>query len=325
MKRRYLITSVIALALAGVLGIGATLAYFSDNDAAKNTFTVGKVAIDLDEPSWVPEDAQDLEPGDSVAKDPAITNTGKNPAYMIMKVEGMDQMRANAFEVYFDDDNWVPVDADGSALTPAIVDAAASLTGNAEAQLADGYYVYVGANQGVVAVGEVTEPLFETVYYTTAGTGAEFGDYLVRGILNAQKSGVSHYEIWEKTDLGANANAFDSRDAAEAYEAANLLAGGAADIYEVEPDDVSGKFVIWERTAWDAALNQANSFDTYDKAADFIVSKDGLNASAATYTFDMDLSAYAIQSENVTFGNSVDGYDWVRILLGSDATVSGNN
>lgn len=49
MKRRNVLTLVLALVLVAALAVGATLAYFTDVDAEKNTFTMGKVDINLDE------------------------------------------------------------------------------------------------------------------------------------------------------------------------------------------------------------------------------------------------------------------------------------
>lgn len=322
MKKRNLIVCVIALVLIATLGIGATLAYLTDNDTAKNTFTVGKVEIDLVEPDWNPDDAQDIEPGDVIDKDPAVVNTGKNSAYMMIKVEGMNEMRTNAFEVYFDDDNWVLVDENGKTLDISMVTEDKSLTGKEEAQLVNGYYVYVGGadeEKGIVKATESTLPLFEKVYYTTAGTGSEFETYMVMGMLNQEKNGVSHYEIWQKATVEENdTNSFDTREAAEAYVEANYP---NADL-KVERDDTSKKYVIWEKSTWAAEKDQENNFASYDAAADFIVSADGLDAAEeTTYTFDLDLTAYSIQSENVEFVTEEDGkdiYSWVKIVIDAE-------
>jgi len=249
MKKRNLITSVVALSLVSLLGIGATLAYLTDSEAATNTFTSGSVKIDLVEPSWDPENGQDLAPGDVIPKDPAIVNVGRNDAYMMLKVEGMDAMSAIGFEANYDDENWVLVDETGKKVAV-----------NTDA-LVDGYYVY----DGVVAAGEATEPLFEEVRYTIGATGAEFGEYTVKGILNAEKNGVSHYEIWK-------------------------------DEAKME-------------------LSVENSFKSYDLAADYIVAKDGLDAAAETsYTFDLKVTGYGIQAENITFVEG-DVYGWVATSL----------
>lgn len=48
MKKRNVLTIALSLSMAGVIAVGATLAYFTDStDAKTNTFTMGHVAIDL--------------------------------------------------------------------------------------------------------------------------------------------------------------------------------------------------------------------------------------------------------------------------------------
>lgn len=82
-KKKSIIAGVI---LALILVVGGVIAYFTDTDSATNEFTLGNVAIDLQEPSWVAADGLNLMPGDSVAKDPQIENTGSTGAYMFLKV-----------------------------------------------------------------------------------------------------------------------------------------------------------------------------------------------------------------------------------------------
>ena len=77
-------TMIAATAMIGVLAIGGISAYFTDGDTATNTFTVGKVSIDLQEPNWNPP--KDITPNQEIKKDPQIKNDGINDAYMFMKV-----------------------------------------------------------------------------------------------------------------------------------------------------------------------------------------------------------------------------------------------
>lgn len=49
MKKRNVLTLVLALVLVAALAVGGTLAYFTDKDEASNTFTMGKVDINLHE------------------------------------------------------------------------------------------------------------------------------------------------------------------------------------------------------------------------------------------------------------------------------------
>ncbi len=73
-----IISLVLVLVLA-LTAIGGTLAYFTDNDKATNTFTLGNVAIDLKE---VFEQNSILNPGVAVEKKATVTNTGKNDAFV---------------------------------------------------------------------------------------------------------------------------------------------------------------------------------------------------------------------------------------------------
>lgn len=76
MNKKKLTVLVTSLALVGMIGIGASLAYMTDNDTATNVITMGHVDIDLTEPNYPgDEDGEitDVKPGDSIVKDPTIT------------------------------------------------------------------------------------------------------------------------------------------------------------------------------------------------------------------------------------------------------------
>lgn len=82
-------TIVIVAALVAVMAIGGISAYFTSADDAVNTWTYGKVKIDLQEPNYdkeIPSDRVNTTPNQEVAKDPKIQNTGKNDAYVFIKV-----------------------------------------------------------------------------------------------------------------------------------------------------------------------------------------------------------------------------------------------
>lgn len=79
-------SAVTAGALVGVMLIGGIMAYFTDADTATNTFTVGQVSLDLQEPNWKPDDATDMTPEQEVSKNPQIKNDGVNDEYVYMTV-----------------------------------------------------------------------------------------------------------------------------------------------------------------------------------------------------------------------------------------------
>ena len=93
MKKNKVILAVTILFL--IFLVGGAIAFFTDTKSKTNTFTIGNVEITLTEPNWsetdsnsngVPDAAENLMPGDSVAKDPTITNVGSNDAYVFAKV-----------------------------------------------------------------------------------------------------------------------------------------------------------------------------------------------------------------------------------------------
>lgn len=86
MKKRNLKIAATACAMAGVLAVGGIMAYFTDGDTATNTFTVGKVSIDLQEPNWDPDDVTEITPEQDIQKDPQIKNDGINDAYVFIEV-----------------------------------------------------------------------------------------------------------------------------------------------------------------------------------------------------------------------------------------------
>ena len=83
MKKKILsVCLVVAIAVLAIAG--ASLAYFTDNEEATNTFTFGNVDIELTEDNWVaPEYAV---PGVAYAKDPVVTNIGNNDAWIKVDV-----------------------------------------------------------------------------------------------------------------------------------------------------------------------------------------------------------------------------------------------
>lgn len=87
-------TKKIALSLAtlgvlGTLAIGGTMAYLTDAEKTTNTFTVGKVQVDLEEPNYPgngSDTVKNLVPNQVVAKDPKVANTGNNASINFISV-----------------------------------------------------------------------------------------------------------------------------------------------------------------------------------------------------------------------------------------------
>lgn len=86
MKKKIIKRLFFAGGLSAALCIGSMMAYFTDTDAAGNTFTVGKISLDLQEPNWDPGNGQGLTPGKEVRKDPQVLNDGSNDEYVFLEV-----------------------------------------------------------------------------------------------------------------------------------------------------------------------------------------------------------------------------------------------
>ena len=87
--KKKILAAGLAVCMAAIMVTGMTLAYFTDTADRVNTFTVGKVKIELTEPNWDADlNNKDLIPGKDIPKDPTITvATGSQMAYTFMKVQ----------------------------------------------------------------------------------------------------------------------------------------------------------------------------------------------------------------------------------------------
>ncbi|MBQ4579959.1 MAG: hypothetical protein IJA83_04800 [Clostridia bacterium] len=74
---------IASLVLALTMTLGSTLAYLTDMDSETNTFTMGKVDIELEE---VFDQNANLWPGEETNKDAEIKNEGATPAWVWMTV-----------------------------------------------------------------------------------------------------------------------------------------------------------------------------------------------------------------------------------------------
>lgn len=98
-RKKSALIAIAALA-AGSLGIGATMAYFTDSDEVTNVFTMGDLDIGLEESDWDPTgpegDGKNLYPGYTVYKNPTVKNLtsdekGSEPCYFRMKISLLDE------------------------------------------------------------------------------------------------------------------------------------------------------------------------------------------------------------------------------------------
>ena len=89
MTKKRFVAILLCMTLVALAAIGATFAYLTDSKTVNNTFTMGDVAIKLDETDIknptgdrVTSNEYNVYPGAVVTKDPIVHNTGKNAAYI---------------------------------------------------------------------------------------------------------------------------------------------------------------------------------------------------------------------------------------------------
>lgn len=192
MKKK-LTAIALVVALLAVAVIGGTLAYFTDADSAKNTFTVGNVKIDLIEQEkterglapfvqdklLVPGKSND---GNAVSKIVTVKNTGRNdawvwvdlkiPAYLVSNEyptnESKNALHWNSygcFNVEYNSGNYW-----GLAIKDGIVDNDHKVTDTNMVSVEDGLwydYKYVGTEK----IGEVEYVVIRTKMQNTLPAG----------------------------------------------------------------------------------------------------------------------------------------------------------
>lgn len=121
-KTRKILLMAACAVLLVCISVGATVAYLTSTDSVTNTFTVGKVAIKLDEAKANPDGSlvegvarvkaneYKLLPGHTYTKDPTIhVANDSEPCYLFVKVEnGIAAIEGEeTIEKYMLGQNWV--------------------------------------------------------------------------------------------------------------------------------------------------------------------------------------------------------------------------
>lgn len=78
-----------SVVMVGAMAFGGAVAYLTDNEQTTNTFTVGKVQVDLEEPSYPgngSDKVKNIVPNQEIDKNPMVENTGKNEAIVYASV-----------------------------------------------------------------------------------------------------------------------------------------------------------------------------------------------------------------------------------------------
>ena len=211
--------AAIAVMLVAVLVVGGTLAYFTDTKSATNTFTVGDVKIKLDESNVNDPDGDRVTsneytgmlPGIQYKKDPVVTNTGKNGAYVraVVTIEnGMNWMGL------YNENVWTAPQAE--AFKKLICNKMGegwsledyNYVTNAERGSTD--FVAVLKYDGVLAAGKATTAMFENIMLPTNATASDI-------TTRVAQNGVFHIDVVAQA---IQADGFTSwNDAFKAFDA----------------------------------------------------------------------------------------------------------
>ncbi len=108
MTKKRFVAILLCVTLVALAAIGATFAYLTDTKTVNNTFTMGNVAIKLDETNVndptgdrVTSNTYNVYPGAVVTKDPIVHNVGENAAYIRATVNVSNWM--NLCAAYYPD------------------------------------------------------------------------------------------------------------------------------------------------------------------------------------------------------------------------------
>ena len=177
-------TAVLVCSLAAVLSVGSAAAYFTDTKEATNTFSVGKVSIELTETNWNEENAQDIIPDQEIAKNPVITNDGINDAYIFARVripvatiaaaaENGTKLAAAQTQLfsYTKDSNWTLVTANVTGASALTLQNRTGDYGVLGTDYVEYIYAYTGSSSATmqpVSAGSSTTNLFPAVKFVNA-------------------------------------------------------------------------------------------------------------------------------------------------------------
>lgn len=177
-------TAALACSLIAALSVGSAAAYFTDTKETTNTFSVGKVSIELTEPNWNEEEAQDIIPDQEIPKDPVITNDGINDAFIFAKVRvpiaeivtaeedgSKNEAAVTQLFRYETDPNWTLVTENVDGGTNLTIQNRTGEYGILDNEHVEYIYAYTGPDsstmQAVSAQGK-TENLFPAVKFVNA-------------------------------------------------------------------------------------------------------------------------------------------------------------
>lgn len=199
MNKKKLTTLFGSLALVGVIGVGASLAYFSDQDAATNVFTMGNIDITLTETGTNADGSdaimnengivftKEIMPGDTVNKAPVVTvDADSENSYLRASISVGDIEGELALSEEHKED--------------IMNDLTTQLNANGWHRGSDGYFYLTTANDnGVATPGDYT--LFQTVTFpTTWGNEVKNARFTIQ--IQVQAVQADNFDVARETESG---------------------------------------------------------------------------------------------------------------------------
>ena len=87
-KKKFLTVTAVSALTVLVAVTGAVVAFMTKTvESRANNFTFVTADVELNEPKWDPENPPIVTPGQTVTKDPTVTNTGETPLYVFLEVK----------------------------------------------------------------------------------------------------------------------------------------------------------------------------------------------------------------------------------------------
>lgn len=216
MTKKRFVAILLCVTLVALAAIGATFAYLTDTKTVDNTFTMGNVAIKLDETNVndptgdrVTSNAYSVYPGAVVKKDPVVHNTGKNAAYIRATVNVSNWM--NLVGAYYPDfKETFPNDGYKAALNLLVgelgkgwsvvgVEAGDTFTiGQFDAK-------FILKYEGTLAAGADTTAMFQTVTIPAGIDNANTDSFKEVKVV-AQAIQADGFDTWEAAFAAYDAN-----------------------------------------------------------------------------------------------------------------------
>ena len=163
-KKVVIIIIIVAVLIVVALLVKGITAYLTATASKINTFTVGSVSINLLEPQWdnladennngIKDVAENLTAKQTVTKDPQVENTGRNEAYVYLKVK-VPKAKISQYDSTTSELFTYSVNEGWTALADTTVD---------EQDYIERVYYY-SANDATLAPNTTTEALFNSVTF----------------------------------------------------------------------------------------------------------------------------------------------------------------